>query len=197
VLTAALSGGQPAHVGSTASAGDAPIAATLFTHTVGWRAAPRSLVTADLRRDGRLQSQSEARATDGGEVTLYFSDFRLDREGRDAALRPGDVLALRSSGAGGSSAVTVTLPTLLVVADPDVDRIAGQAEPGARLHLRLLDDTAPAGSPDGAWDLTADAAGRFALDLAGAAGGGVDLRTCGTCASSCPRRSRSRSPQGT
>ncbi len=131
LAVAVLGAGHPTSVAGPASAGDAPIAVTLFTHTVAWRTAPRSLVTADLRRDGRLQSQAEARATDGGDVTLYVSDFRLDREGRDAALRPGDLLALRASGAGGSSAVTVTMPTLLVEAHPDVDRIAGQAEPGA------------------------------------------------------------------
>jgi hypothetical protein len=160
---------------ATAAAGE-PVAVTLFTHTVVWRAAPRTYVTADLLRGGRLQSRAEAMAGDAGEVTLHFFDYRLDRQGRDAALRPADVLALRASGAGSLSAVTVTLPTLLVSADPVADRLAGQAPPRAALHVRLQDDQAPAGTADREWDVAADANGNFALDLTAAPGGAVDLR---------------------
>jgi hypothetical protein len=134
---------------------------TLFGDTIVYRTRPNEMVLAELTHAGGEKITGTGFGDPSGTVTIQFFSFGMT--GGDAVIRPGDRITLARFN---QRPFTVDVPNLTADVDSSADRIVGTAPPGAKVTVSAAYGTGPAGG-DVTRDVTADASGAFALDLAG------------------------------
>lgn len=153
VALAALQAAPPA---GPPGAESAPLELTLGDNRVAWSIEPHTELRLRLQRAGVARVDLDLRADRNGRVAV-----RLVSEGQPLAIRAGDRISIE---VGGETIRSETVPALTAHVDPDLDRVSGQAPPGAALRIAAAGEDGPV-----ALARTADSGGRYLADFRGRA----------------------------
>ncbi len=149
------------------AAAPASIRAALFSFQLEWSAPTGSYATAEVRSPGGAEVKWKGLGSaDAGGVVRFQLDYSFDASrGSGGGLQrfgPGDVASVHPAG---GQPISATLANLKVAVDASADRVLGLAPPGAVLAVHVRPNPNATDTLDRA--VTADASGRWALDLAG------------------------------